>query len=63
MIHLNTQGFPNSNRAQGRVHLFLMCKQNLNPSVDASKALKIIENGLKMRKLLPHKVLGVKDSK
>jgi hypothetical protein len=39
-----------------------MFKQNLKPPLGASNTLKIVENGLEMRKLWPPKVKGVKNS-
>jgi hypothetical protein len=38
-------------------------KENLNPFIGASGALKIIKNGIELRKLWPLKVEGVKNSK
>jgi len=38
-------------------------KQILNPPLGKSEALKIIKNGLEMKKLWPLKVGGVKNSK
>jgi hypothetical protein len=40
-----------------------MPKQNLNPFIGAFGTLKIIENGIKLRKLWAPKVEGVKNSK
>jgi hypothetical protein len=52
--HLSARGRPNP---KGGFHFF-WC-----PTLGASKALKIIKNELKMRKLQPLKVKGVKNSK
>jgi hypothetical protein len=49
--------------SQGRALLFLVSKTNLNLPLDASNTLRIVENGLEMRKLWPPKVKGVKNSK
>jgi len=38
-------------------------KQNLNPSIGASRALRVIKNKMELRKLWPPKVKGVKISK
>jgi hypothetical protein len=40
-----------------------MSKQNLNPSYGISGALKIVKKGIKLKKLWPPKVEGVKNSK
>jgi len=38
-------------------------QQTLSPPLGTSKKIRIIENGLEMRKLQPPKVKGVKNSK
>ncbi len=43
--------------------MLLVFKQNLNPSIGAFGALKIVKNGIKLKKLWPFKVEGVKNSK
>jgi len=48
---------------QKRALLLLVSKQNLSPLLGASNTLKIVKNGLKMRKLCPPKIKGVKNSK
>jgi hypothetical protein len=40
-----------------------MSKQNLNPPLDASDTLIIVENGLEMRKLWPSIVKGDQELK
>jgi len=50
-------------RSKGTTPLFLVFKQNLTPSIRASRALRIIRNGIKLRKLWPPKVEGVKTPK
>jgi len=47
--------------SKGRVPLCPMSKQNLNPPPIG--ALKFIKNELKLRKLWPPKIEGVKNSK
>jgi len=48
---------------QGRVLLILVSKQNLKAPLGASNIIRIIENGLEMRKLWSFKVKGVGNSK
>ncbi len=49
--------------SHGRVLLILVSKQNLKPSSCASNTIKLIENGLEMRKLWSPKVKGVRNLK
>ncbi len=48
---------------RGGLHCFWCLKKNLKPSYCAFKALKIIKNEIKLKKLWPLKVEGVKNSK
>jgi len=56
-------------RAQGRPDprggfcCFWCPNKTSTPSIDASDTLKIVKNGLELRKLRPPKVEGVKNSK
>ncbi len=50
-------------RSKGRVLLFLMSKQNLNPLVGASSVLKVVKNEIGMDKVTTPKIEGVKHSK
>ncbi len=47
--------------SKGNALLFSVSKQNMNLSIGVSSALKIIKNILKLRKLWPPKVEGVKE--
>jgi len=53
--HLSAQARPDP---KGRAPLFLVFKHNLNPPLDASDTLTIVENKLKMRKLQPPQSKG-----
>jgi len=49
--------------SQWRVLLFLVPNKTLSPPLGISKKIRIVKNGLEMRKLWPPKVKGVKNSK
>jgi hypothetical protein len=49
--------------SQGRVELILMSKQNLKPSSWCIYTIRIVKNGLEMRKLWSPKVKGVRNSR
>jgi hypothetical protein len=50
-------------RSKGRVMFFLVSKQNRTPLIGTYSALKLIKNRIRLRKLWPPKVEGVKNSK
>ncbi len=47
--------------SQGKALLLLMSMKNLKPLLGASNTLRLVKNKLKMRKLWPPKVKGVKN--
>jgi hypothetical protein len=49
--------------ARGGLHYFWYLKKTSTPPIIASGALKIVKNGIKLRKLWLLKVEGVKNSK
>ncbi len=49
--------------SQWRVLLFLVPNKTLSPPLGTSKKIRIVKNGLEMRKLWPPKVKGVKIQK
>jgi hypothetical protein len=49
--------------SQGKVLLILVSKKNLSPPLRASNTIRIVKNGLEMRKLWSPKVKGVRNSK
>jgi hypothetical protein len=49
--------------SQWRVLLLLVPNKTLSPPLGTSKKIRIVENGLEMKKLRPPKVKGVKNSK